>query len=166
MPGGAWSCSCLPDPPAAAPLTEGHCVAMGCGTAQRCPTTLLQCPYSEAAGGCAAAEGVLAQPSGMTQAGACLVMMLPAGPLCQRRPSCGLRSSALAALPVPQASLQGHFSEAGWVGHCRGSAGTAHCITPAGIPGRTAACRAPLQRRPSCGLRSNALAAVPVPQPS
>ena len=58
------------------------------------------------------------------------------------------------------------LSEAGWVGHCRGTPGTAHSITPAGIPGRTAACRTPLQRRPSCGLRSNALAALPVPQPS
>ena len=58
------------------------------------------------------------------------------------------------------------LSEAGWVGHCRGTPGTAHSITPAGIPGCTAACRTPLQRRPSCGLRSNALAALPVPEPS
>ena len=59
----------------------------------------------------------------------------------QRCPCCGLcQGCALQCCLSHPASLQGHFSEGGWVGHCRGSAGTAHCIRrPAGIPGRTAA---------------------------
>ena len=101
VPGAPWSCRCLPDPPAAAPLTEGHCVAMRCGTALRCPTTLLQCPSREAAGGWGTAE-------------------------------------------APPGTAQQHH-------------------TDQGIPGRTAACRTPLQRRPSCGLRSNALCSAACP---
>ena len=105
-----------------------------------------------------------ATPNSAASAGTPWPPPLPAGPPCSGAPPAAcvaMRLQRCLSHNPPALSL----SEAGWVGHCRGTPGTAHSIAPAGIPGRTVACRTPLQRRPSCGLRSNAIAALPVPPP-
>ena len=123
--------SAVPHPPS---LTEGHLRRVVGGALQRHPWHSPQHPTGRRALAC---------------------RCLP-DPL-QRRPSCGLRSNALAALPVPQPSCSVP-QEAGWVGRCRGIAGTAHSITPAGIPA------APLL--PPAGVMLWAVPGVPLQCPT
>ena len=71
-------------------------------------------------------------------------MPLPAGPPCSGAPPAAcvaMRLQRCLSHNPPAVSL----SETGWVGHCRGTPGTAHSITPAGAPGRM-----PLPAGPPC----------------
>ena len=151
----------LPAGPPCSGAPPAACVAM---RLQRCLSHNPPAVSLSEAGWVGHCRGTPGTAHSITPAGAPRPPPLPAGPPCSGAPPAAcvaMRLQRCLSHNPPAVSL----SEAGWVGHCRGTPGTAHSITPAGIPGRTAACRTPLQRRPSCGLRSNALAALPVPPP-
>ena len=129
--GCARGASAVPHPPR---LTEGHCRRV-VGQAALQAHCYAGRRRGAAAGGSGRQRHDQGAPAGgMLWAVPGVPLQCPTHPASLRDTAGGLWDRQRCKRIATQAAGGAPLSEAGWVGHCRGTPGTAHSITPAGAP--------------------------------